>query len=126
MNFFEHKVRIAFLLGHVRSPRNGLGLPAHAHAAGVPDLDSLSAYNGHFAVPQQDYIPRVLQQLRDIRRHEIFTRAHTDNNGRAISRCNNFSAVTFSGNDNNSVYALDILQGAADGLLEVTVVVALD
>jgi hypothetical protein len=73
MNFFEHKVRIAFLLGHVRSPGNGLGLPAHAHTAGVPDLNALAAYNSHFAVPQKDHIPRVRQQRRHIRRDEIFT-----------------------------------------------------
>src|SRR5436190_6592458 len=126
MDFLEHEVRIAFLLRHLCSPVDGLRRLAHALALGILDLNAVAGDDSDFAVFAEDDAPCIAQQRRNVGGDEVFSRSDAHHQWRPVARGHDLAAVAFAGNNGDPIYPFHILERAADGPFQVTVVIGFD
>ena len=124
MNLFEHEVRIAALLCGVGIPGDALDLELARTALMIHHLYPIRIDASNLAILHAYHIFGVRKKCRNIGGHidRTFALAHhqrallagTDQIGRAGCQ------------DGHGIRALHLLQGLADGLIEITFVIKMD
>src|SRR5215469_17955286 len=90
INFLEHEMLEAALLRHDRVPVHVLGCALHGIAVEIRYSRTLARDGRKIAVGEEEKIPRVIQQRRNIGSHEVFVLAQSYNDWRTIARRKDF------------------------------------
>ena len=117
VDFLEHEVLVAALLGLRGRPVDRLGGAAHRRAGDRRDLGPAARQRGHLAVVQEDDLARVRQHRGDVARAEHLALAQADDQ-RAVGLGDDDLVGRVGADYRDGVRAADLTERAADGVDE--------
>ena len=93
VDFLEHEVPVARLLGHHRIPHHSLGGLRNLRAGKVGEFHAVPSDDGHFLVAKEHDIARVTQNGWNVGSHEELVLTEPDDDGGAVANRNDLSWI---------------------------------
>ena len=125
VDLLEHKVRITALFRRFHVPIGGQDLPLHRLGELVVEADALPRHDGKVALFENAVAAGILEQGRDIRRHEVFPFAPADDE-RALTLDGKDGIREIPEEHGQRVAAAHHAQSLVDGLQRLALVAAVD